>query len=315
MAKDRFANLDLNLLRTFLVLSQELNMRKASTRLHVTQPAISQALQKLRRHFDDELFVKVRSGLEATPYAIELAATIAPFLDGIADAVNQLEEFSADEVEHVLPISLIPVLESALAGRMYHAIQSSAPKAKLELKSWNGQIYQQLIAGQVLIAVGYEQHGSKEIYSEQVAELEGKIIARRGHPLSNKRLKVEDLEGATVANFVTQGWNDNHSHLVEVFKRHGVNLNVGIRSELIMPLLDILHHTDMILAHSNLFPLQQYSQLVALDIDMDIPERKVIVYIHYHVRYRNSPMIQWLKLLIEQQIEQQINDNHSLYAK
>ncbi|GAM76858.1 transcriptional regulators [Vibrio ishigakensis] len=62
MAKDRFANLDLNLLRTFLVLSQELNMRKASVRLNVSQPAISQALQRLRHHFDDELFVKVRSG-------------------------------------------------------------------------------------------------------------------------------------------------------------------------------------------------------------------------------------------------------------
>lgn len=63
MAKDRFANLDLNLLRTFLVLFQELNMRKASVRLNVSQPAISQALQRLRHHFDDELFVKVRSGL------------------------------------------------------------------------------------------------------------------------------------------------------------------------------------------------------------------------------------------------------------
>ncbi|WP_306301651.1 LysR family transcriptional regulator [Vibrio halioticoli] len=44
MAKDRFNTLDLNLLKTFLVLSQELNMRKASERLFVSQPAISQAL-------------------------------------------------------------------------------------------------------------------------------------------------------------------------------------------------------------------------------------------------------------------------------
>lgn len=58
MAKDLFHTLDLNLLKTFMVLMQERNMRKASQRLFVSQPAISQALQKLRNHFDDELFVK-----------------------------------------------------------------------------------------------------------------------------------------------------------------------------------------------------------------------------------------------------------------
>ena len=58
MAKDLFHTLDLNLLKTFMILMQEKNMRKVSQRLFVSQPAISQALQKLRNHFDDELFVK-----------------------------------------------------------------------------------------------------------------------------------------------------------------------------------------------------------------------------------------------------------------
>ena len=58
MAKDLYTSLDLNLLRTFVILSQELNMRKASERLFVSQPAVSQALQKLRNHFNDDLFVK-----------------------------------------------------------------------------------------------------------------------------------------------------------------------------------------------------------------------------------------------------------------
>ncbi len=67
MTKDLFFTLDLNLLRTFLVLSQELNTRKAAERLFVTQPAISHALQRLRNHFNDELFVKSLNGLQATP--------------------------------------------------------------------------------------------------------------------------------------------------------------------------------------------------------------------------------------------------------
>lgn len=73
MNKGLYQSLYLNLLRTFLILSQELNMRKASERLRVSQPAISQALVKLRNHFDDELFVKVPRGLKPTHKAsIEL---------------------------------------------------------------------------------------------------------------------------------------------------------------------------------------------------------------------------------------------------
>ncbi len=61
--------MDLNLLRTFLVLSQDLNTRKSSDRLFVSQPAISQALQKLRYHLNDDLFVKVPNGLKPTLFA------------------------------------------------------------------------------------------------------------------------------------------------------------------------------------------------------------------------------------------------------
>lgn len=63
MKKDLHTSLDLNLLKIFLIIYQELNMRKASERLFVSQPAISQSLTKLRNHFDDELFVKVPKGL------------------------------------------------------------------------------------------------------------------------------------------------------------------------------------------------------------------------------------------------------------
>lgn len=71
-----FQKLDLNLLRTFRVLLQERNARKTAERLFVTQPAISQALQKLRFHLDDELFVKVQGGLEPTPFALQVEEKI-----------------------------------------------------------------------------------------------------------------------------------------------------------------------------------------------------------------------------------------------
>ena len=86
MAKDLFSTLDLNLLRTFLIVYQEKNTRKAAERLFVSQPAVSQALQKLRHHFNDDLFVKVHGGLQATSFSEQLINEITPHFDGLMTA-------------------------------------------------------------------------------------------------------------------------------------------------------------------------------------------------------------------------------------
>ena len=84
MAKDLFSSLDLNLLRTFLIVYQEQNTRKAAERLFVSQPAVSQALQKLRHHFNDDLFVKVHGGLQPTDLSQNSSANeITPFTETV----------------------------------------------------------------------------------------------------------------------------------------------------------------------------------------------------------------------------------------
>ena len=77
MARDLFATLDLNLLKTLSVLAQENNMRRAAERLFVTQPAVSQALKKLRYHFEDELFIRTPNGMQATSFTDKLVGDVA----------------------------------------------------------------------------------------------------------------------------------------------------------------------------------------------------------------------------------------------
>ena len=69
--QDRFKSLDLNLLRVFEALIQEENVTRAAQRLHLTQPAVSNALARLRSSFDDVLFEKTRGGMAATATARE----------------------------------------------------------------------------------------------------------------------------------------------------------------------------------------------------------------------------------------------------
>lgn len=67
------ANLDLNLLVALRELLRERNVTRAAARIGVTQPAASAALARLRRHFEDDLLVRGRSGYVLSPLALQLA--------------------------------------------------------------------------------------------------------------------------------------------------------------------------------------------------------------------------------------------------
>jgi DNA-binding transcriptional LysR family regulator len=67
-----YEQLDLNLLKVFDAVMTELNVTRAAARLHMTQPAVSNALKRLRHLLNDELFAKVPSGVLPTPKALEL---------------------------------------------------------------------------------------------------------------------------------------------------------------------------------------------------------------------------------------------------
>ncbi|GAM62522.1 transcriptional regulators [Vibrio ishigakensis] len=309
MAKDRFANLDLNLLRTFLVLSQELNMRKASVRLNVSQPAISQALQRLRHHFDDELFVKVRSGLEPTAYAIELSNTVTPLLDELAAAINGVENFSEREIDQKLCISMNSIAEIAIGGSLFSSITQKAPNATLEFQSWTSSAMEKILEGQTLLGVGYHNEDFKGVYSEKLVDLTGLLIARENHPLAGKKRQIRELEGASIASLVAKGWNENRAIAVDYLKQHNVNISVGFRSELMLPLIDVVRRSDMLLAVSTLFPVSQHDGLVALDIDVAPETIQVPLYAHYHIKNRNNPLINWLVETIREELIQQTCNN------
>ena len=69
--------LDLNLLLVFNQLLIDRRVSTAADNLELTQPAVSNALKRLRTTLNDELFVRTYQGMEPTPYARQLAEPVA----------------------------------------------------------------------------------------------------------------------------------------------------------------------------------------------------------------------------------------------
>ncbi|WP_159311559.1 LysR family transcriptional regulator, partial [Raoultella terrigena] len=72
MAPINFRSLDLNLLRVFDEIMAERNLTRAAAKLAITQPAVSNALRRLREVLGDDLVVRSGQGVEPTPRALAL---------------------------------------------------------------------------------------------------------------------------------------------------------------------------------------------------------------------------------------------------
>ncbi|MNE91831.1 putative HTH-type transcriptional regulator YbdO [compost metagenome] len=79
---------DFNMLITFLIIYQEQGVSRAAVRLHVTQPAVSNTLRKLRDTFGDELFLRKGKKLVATQRATEIAEILKTVPCAIEQALD-----------------------------------------------------------------------------------------------------------------------------------------------------------------------------------------------------------------------------------
>lgn len=311
MAKDLFSSLDLNLLRTFLIVYQEKNTRKAAERLFVSQPAVSQALQKLRYHFSDDLFVKVHGGLQSTTFSDQLANEITPHLDGLMTAVNSSTAFDPKAIDYPIKIALSPIVLACLSGTLYKEIMTQAPNSKLELTSWTTSSAEDIQKGEVLLGVAYQlPNQSKEIYAKQMVEVTGRLVVRKDHPIKKSLVTPQDLAGYDIASMISPGWNDNFSRASQILESLSIPHQIGFRSEIVMAIIDVLNNSDMYMPHSDLFPIDNYPSLRAIDILIADKYKKVAVYSHIHTKNRNNPLLHWLFNVIQTALEIQVNKNY-----
>ncbi|MDO6687546.1 MULTISPECIES: LysR family transcriptional regulator [unclassified Agarivorans] len=307
MAKDLFASLDLNLLRTFVVLSQELNMRKAAERLFVSQPAISQAAQKLRNHFDDELFVRTRHGLRLTAYAEELIDSLGPIIDDLESALNATQDFDLSELEGTVKVAMAPHVLAYLSSRLFMAIREVAPNVDVHLLNWSPSTLDDLMKGEISLGVNFEiAHAPKELASHKLIDEQFVLFMRKGHPLeprvleTNSVLTLEDVKDYEFATLIVTDWNSNVSYAERIMNAHGLNIRVGFRTELPMAVLEVVKNTDMIYPSVSYLPESQRSSLISTGFSIADTPAKYSLCSYYHQKNRRKKTITWVNSVIKQ---------------
>ncbi len=303
MAKDLFSNLDLNLLRTFIILHQERNMRRAAERLFVSQPAVSKALQRLRDHFEDELFVKTHHGLRATEYANDLAESLAPLLDDISITINGSKAFNPLEMNGTVKIALAPFILSSYASEIFQAIRQAAPHVQIHLLNWSRSTMEEIIKDEVVLGVNYEiNHAPKELLTKMIVKDEFCAYVRKDHPLQGHRLQISDCNDLEFATVIAADWNSNISFSEKIMKIKGVEPKIAFRSELPSAIIDVVANSDMVFPASKTVNVDKLYKLRRLDIELDGMVIEPCLHAYFHHKNRRNETVHWLRNIVTEVI-------------
>ncbi|WP_328462277.1 LysR family transcriptional regulator [Streptomyces sp. NBC_00448] len=179
--------LDLNLLRVFDALLQEGSVTAASERLHLSIPATSRALGRLRRAMDDPILVRAGRGMAPTPFALRTAPRVRSLLDEASALISGDREVPIAELERTFTIRINDGVAATLAAAVVDATSAVAPGVILRFVGEGSESVEALRDGSVDLDIGVGDVAAPDIRGAVLYRERLVGIVRADSPLGRNR--------------------------------------------------------------------------------------------------------------------------------
>ena len=200
-----FRTLDLNLLRVFDEVMAERSLTRAARNLSLTQPAVSNALRRLRETLGDELVQRSGQGMAPTPRAVALWPAVREALRQLQTALNP-DTFVAREATLSFVLAMADATAASLIPGLNDALEQEAPGISLRVVPLTTRDPRQLLDAQACdLAVGYfpsvlpdltakAQNGeTMPFFFQRLYDSEYVCVMRKDHPLASGKLSLDDF--------------------------------------------------------------------------------------------------------------------------
>lgn len=186
--------LDLNLLLTLEALLAEQNVTKAAVKLHLSQPAVSAQLSRLREMFKDPLLIPGRRGMTPTAKALELITPLRDALDKIRYTVQSHEDFTPETASLTVTLACTDYIQTAVIMPLALALQKLAPGVRIAVRNYDpNQLEQQLIEGQVDAVIATPGIAQTNLRVQHLFYETYVLVGRSGHPGFKAKLTMDDF--------------------------------------------------------------------------------------------------------------------------
>jgi DNA-binding transcriptional LysR family regulator len=291
--------LDLNLLRVFDAVLHERGVTPAAVRLKLTQPAVSNALARLRGAFGDALFVRTATGMDATPFARELAEPVRQALALLESALAHGPGFDPATSTRAFRFYMSDLGQVEFLPPLVERVQRAAPGARLEAVGLDPEdIGDALAAGALDLAVGFLPGLGPPLRRRALFRDPYLCLMRTDHPAIGARLTRKQFLEASHA-LVTYR-SGGHRVIEDALERAGLARRIALRVPHFTVVPMVLERTDLILTLparvAKVF--ERRGKLKTLPPPMPIPPAEVAV--HWHERFEADAGNRWLReLMIE----------------
>ena len=198
-----FRTLDLNLLRVFDEVMTERNLTRAAHNLAMTQPAVSNALKRLRETLGDELVRRSGYGVEPTPVALALWPTVRDALQQLRDALAP-GNFTPSSAHNAFVLAMADATAAKIVPGLMDILENEAPGVNLRVVPLTTRDPRDLLeSGSADLAIGHFpgvlaelgalhlQENSPRFLHQRLYDSEYVVVMRRGHPLAGQPLSLD----------------------------------------------------------------------------------------------------------------------------
>ncbi|RPE46480.1 DNA-binding transcriptional LysR family regulator [Streptomyces sp. Ag109_O5-1] len=285
--------IDLNLLVALEALLEEKNVTHAGSRLSISQSAMSGSLARLRRHFKDDLLVRVGRDYELTALAEQLLPVIQACLHRAEEALSLTRRFDPADSEQQFSVVMSDYVMTVLVEPLLRAITQEAPGVRLDVLP--------LVPGRpesesnlrchdlTIVPLGFHLPG----VSEAVMRDRFVCIVDPGNPrLAKGRLTLRDLAEMPHA---ASAFGKQLTHADRQLETLGVTPHVQVSAPGFATLPFLVGGTDLVALVPELLARHYAGFARCVAVPTPFPEVPLVEAMYWHHNRHADPAHRWLR--------------------
>jgi DNA-binding transcriptional LysR family regulator len=285
--------LDLNLLRVFIALYKEKNVSRAASSIGLTQPAMSNALLRLRRSCSDELFVRTSKGMRPTALAERLSGPVQEAFGLLSIALESPFGFEPISSSRVFRLLMSDVGETIILPQLINTVMRIAPDVRIEAMQIQHQLYASTLeAGGADLAIGNLPFLKSGFFQQRLFDDEYCCIARKRHRIIQRDLSTvqyASLQHLRVSSGNAESLVDNE------LARHRLHRKVTLVVTHYHTAAEVVATTDLVAIVPRNF-LADPGKLRVLPLPFNIAHAQVRQF--WHKKVNHDPGNRWLRQVI-----------------
>lgn len=296
------SRIDLNLFTVFDAIYNEGGITAASKRLHLSQPAVSHALGRLRELLNDPLFERHGNEMVPTPLARTLAVTIGRSLDSLEEMMHRAGRFDPASSERAFTIAVREAQESAFLPALMERVAKEAPNIDVAcVRIERRDLEDDLQSGEVDFAIDVALPVSADVRRERVGAASMVVLARADHPVVRGSLDLDTY--LAQEHVLVTGRRRGRGYEDLALAKLGVARRIRVRCQSHAAANEIVRRSDLLATISN-----RYAEILNRDTHNQVLKFPAAIepletFLYWHARAEDDPACKWMKQMLLHALE------------